>query len=480
MSVVLRDYQVRGVSDVRGAFGRGRKSVALVAPTGAGKTVIMTYIAHGATAKGNRITILVHRQELIRQTAKALRAMDVCFGVVASGHEPEPRWPVQLAMVQTLANRPDAIPPPNLLMIDEFHHAVSYSYRQIITRYPAAKILGLTATPQRLDGKGLGTICEELVMGPTVQELIDLGFLCRPKYFAPPTPLDMTGVRRSMGDFNRQQTAERVDRPTITGSAVEHYQKICPGVSAVVFCASLKHSEHVRDQFNAAGIPAASIDGTLSDDDRIDRVDRLTDGRIKILTSVDVISEGFDLPSCSAAILLRPTESLSLHLQAIGRVLRPALGKDFAYVLDHVGNCHRHGLAEDPREWSLEGKVGKKKSAGTQINLMTCPQCFTVHAPADCCPSCARVYPSNERKVVETAGDLEQLTAAKLAAEREAKEKRQAVGRAKTYAELKALAKERGYSPKWASMMMGVRARQGMKQRIDAHIAATAQSNLAI
>lgn len=478
MSIILRDYQQRGVADIRSAFARGRKTIAFVAPTGSGKTVIMTYIAHGATAKGNRMTLLVHRQELIRQTAKALNAMGVSFGVVAAGHEPDPKWPTQLAMIQTLANRPDAIPPPNLLMIDECHHSASESYRQIIARYPAAKALGLTATPQRLDGKGLGSIFEELVMGPTVQELIDLGFLCRPKYFAPPTALDMTGVRKTAGDFNRAQTAERVDRPTITGSAVEHYARLCPGAPAVAFCASIKHAEHVRDQFTAAGFPAASIDGTLSDDERVDRVDRLTDGRIKVLTSVDVISEGFDLPAVATAILLRPTESLALHLQQVGRILRPMEGKQ-AIVLDHVGNCMRHGLAEDPREWSLAGKVGKKKSVnGTQINLMTCPQCFTVHVPADCCPACGRVYPSNERKIAQTEGDLEQLTAAKLAAEREAKEKRMAVGRAKSYAELKAIAKERGYSPKWAAMMMGLRARQGMKRRIDGHLAATAQSAL--
>lgn len=467
--IQLRGYQERGIADIRDAYRRCRKAVCFVAPTGSGKTVIMSHIAHGATAKGNRMTILVHRQELIRQTAKALRANDVGFGIVAAGHEPCNYLPVQLAMVGTLLNRPDAIPPPNLIMIDECHHSPSDSYRQIIARFPNAKILGLTATPQRLDGKGLGSIFEELVIGPTVAELIAAGFLCRPKYFAPPTELDMTNVRTTAGDFNKKQMNERVDRPRITGSAVEHYAKICPGKPAVAFCCSVKHAEHVRDQFNAAGFPSASIDGTLSDDERIDRVDALTTGRIKVLTSVDVISEGFDLPAVTAAILLRPTESLVLDLQQKGRVLRPSPGKECAIILDHVGNCRRHGLAEEDRTWTLDGRVGKRGTKnGTQLNLTTCEACYTVHVPAAACPSCGKVYPTQERKIAEVDGELAQLTADKLEAERQRIRRRQEVGIAKTKEQLQAIAKERGYDPKWVNMMLGLRARQRYAKKIDA------------
>ncbi len=479
--IELRPYQYRGVADIRCAYGSGRKSVLYTGPTGMGKGVLMAYIAHGTAAKSNRICILVHRQELVRQTCRALANANVHFGVIAPGILSQPELTTHVAMVQTLVNRPDAIPPPNLLMIDEAHHLLADSYLKVIARYPNAKILGLTATPQRLDGKGLGSVFEQLVIGPTVQELIDAGFLCRPKYFAPPTDLDMTGVRRTAGDFNRGQTAERVNRPTITGSAVEHYQKICPGVPAVAFCASVKHAEHVRDQFIAAGIPAASIDGTLSDDDRIDRVAALTDGRIKVLTSVDVVSEGFDLPAVTAAILLRPTESLSLHLQAVGRVLRPSPRKDFAYVLDHVGNCMRHGLAEENRTWTLDGKVGKKKSAnGVQTSLLTCKKCFTVHVPAPCCPACGDIYPTKERTVAQVDGQLAVLTAALIEEERKKQEKRMEVGRAKTLAELKAIAKERGYSVRWPAMMMGLRARKQFKQKIDQQLAASAQPSLSL
>lgn len=475
----LRDYQQSLVDRVRAAYRRGLRSLCVVSPTGSGKGVIIAYIANGATSKGNRIWIVVHRSELVRQTAAALSDMGVEFGVIASGHDPHYDRPVQLCMIQTLINRVDGLAAPDLLMIDEHHHSMSETYLQTIARFPEAKVLGLTATPQRLDGKGLGTICEELVMGPSVQELIDRGFLCRPIYYAPPTDLDMSGVNKVGGDFNRKQSAERVDRPKITGSAVEHYQKICPGVPAVAFCVNVAHALHVRDQFNAAGIPAASIDGKLSDVDREDRVAALTEGRIKVLTSVDVISEGFDLPKMTAAILLRPTESLSLHLQQLGRPLRPMEGKANAIILDHVGNCMRHGLAEETREWSLAGKVGKKKSAAAlQTSLLTCPQCHAVHVPADCCPQCQHQYPARDRVVAQVDGQLAQLTAAAILAERAKAQKRAEVGMAKTRAELEAIAKARGYSDKWVPMMLSLRRRKNFAAKTQSFIEETRQGAL--
>lgn len=475
--MILREYQEQGVSNIRDAFRRGRRSVAFVAPTGSGKTVVMSYIANGAKAKGNRMTILVHRQELVRQTAKALEQFGVPHSFIVAGEREWPETPVQIAMVATLVNRMN-VAPPDLLMVDECHHGMADSYLQILQRYPEAKVLGLTATPQRLDGKGLGAIFEELVMGPTVQDLIDRGFLCQPLYYAPPSDLDMKGVAKRGGDFSRGQSEERVDRPTITGSAVEHYQKICPGVPAVAFCVTVKHAEHVRDQFIAAGIPSASIDGTLDDDSREDRVTALAEGRIKVLTSVDVISEGFDLPVCGAAILLRPTESLGLHLQQIGRILRPAEGKT-AFVLDHVGNCMRHGLAEEDREWSLEGKTGKRKNSGAvQEVLSTCPQCNAVHASAPACPQCGHVYPVRERNVAEVDGTLAQLTAAAIMAERERIQKRQAVGMAKTRAELEAIAKARGYSAKWVPMMLSLRAKKNFAAKTQTFVESTRQGAL--
>jgi DNA repair protein RadD len=459
--IVLRPYQEKGITDIRAAFRAGKRSIAYVAPTGSGKTRILVYIAHGAIAKSNRIMIMVHRQELVRQTSNALADLGVAHGFIAANREMNPEIPVQLAMVQTLVKRIDSVISPNLLIVDEYHHGVSESYIQVARRFPNAKVLGLTATPQRLDGRGLGIICEQLVLGPSVQQLIDLGFLCVPEYYAPPSELDLSHVGHTAGDFNKKEVDEAVDRPSITGSAVDHYARICPGVAAVAFCTSVKHAEHVRDQFIAAGYPAAMIDGKLDEDSRADRVAALAEGRIKILTSVDVISEGFDLPSVGAAILLRPTESLSLHLQQIGRVLRPQPGKAKAIILDHVGNCMRHGLAEEDRQWSLAG--APKRKQGTLLHaesVVTCPKCFAVQKRALVCAACGAPLPQQNRAIAEKEGSLQVLTMQAILQERERLQKRAEIGRAKTMEELVAIAKQRGYKPTWVRMMMRVRSIQ--------------------
>lgn len=477
--IALRDYQERGVQDIRDAFRRGRRSIAYVLPTGGGKTVVMSYIAHGAQQKRNRLLILVHRQELVRQTVAALTSMDVQPGIISPKHFGTPGADVQVAMVQTLVRRPELPISPALIFVDEFHHGVSQSYLEILGRFPAAKIIGLTATPQRLDGKGLGSICEELVLGPSVQELISRGFLAEPIYYAPPSGLNLDGVKRTGGDFNRQQAEERVDRPTITGSAVEHYRKLCPDVPAVAFCTTIRHAEHVRDQFNEAGIPAATIDGNLDDASRADRVAALAEQRIRVLVSVDVISEGFDLPAVTAAILLRPTDSLSLHLQQIGRVLRPKPNGQRAIILDHVGNCRRHGLAEEPRTWTLEGRTGKRKAAAAQQDtLLTCPECSKVHVATPECPGCGFVYPRRERKVAETDGTLAQLTAAAILAERARVQKRQEVGRAQTREQLEAIARARGYSPKWVNMMLTLRRQKNFAAKTATFLKSAEQPSL--
>ncbi len=464
--ITLREYQADGIADIRAAFRNGRKSIAYVAPTGSGKTRILVYIAHGAMAKSNRIMICVHRQELVRQTSLALADLGVAHGFIASGHEPRPDIPVQLAMVQTLVKRLDSAPAPNVLIVDEYHHGVSDSYLQLTRRFPNAKVLGLTATPQRLDGRGLGLICEELVIGPSVQQLIDQKFLCPPVYYAPPTEIDLSQVKRTAGDFNKKQLDVAMDRPSITGSAVEHYARICAGTPAVAFCTSVKHAEHVRDEFIAAGFPSATIDGKLDEKTREKRVADLATGAIKILTSVDVISEGFDLPSVGAAILLRPTESLSLHLQQIGRVLRPQPGKLSAVILDHVGNCMRHGLAEEERTWSLEGRPKPKQGTLFQADsIVTCPKCFSVQKKTLVCSACGASIPPVVRAIAQKEGDLQVLTMEAILRERARLKMREEVGRAKTKEELIVIAKARGYKPAWVSMMMRVRRTQEMANR---------------
>ena len=436
----LRPYQQAAVDQVRDSFRAGRRRPLLVAPTGSGKTVTFSYVTASAAAKGNRTLILVHRAELLEQCHRALNSMDVPHGLIAAGLTPERHQLTQIASVQTLIRRFDRVVAPDLIVIDEAHHATAGAWASVLKQYPDARVLGVTATPQRLDGKGLGEVFDDLIRGPEVADLIEQNFLARPIYYAPKT-VSMDGVRTTAGDYNRADLAERMDRPTITGDAVTHYRKYCDGQPCIVFCTGIKHAEHVAAAFNAEGYRFQVIDGTLSKDERARRVLDLSSGALQGLVSVDIVSEGFDLPCVSVAILLRPTASLSLHLQQIGRVLRPSPGKQRAVILDHVGNCRRHGLAEEIRDWSLDG-IKRKTKRGPQDDVAStrqCPQCFAVHTPSPACPQCLHVYEIKDRIPDVVDGELEELKA-----RQQVRERKREQGTAQTLEDLIKVGKARG------------------------------------
>lgn len=458
--ITLRDYQDELASKIRNAFRTGKKAPMAVAPTGAGKTVLFSYIARGASEKGNSVMILLHRQELVDQTCRTLRTFGVDHGVIAAGRSPDRTHLVQVASVQTLLRRLQYYK-PGLIIIDECHHAVAGSWRKIIAAYPNARILGTTATPERVDGKGLGEVFDDLIMGPEVSWLIEQGHLSKPLYYAPPQAADLSHLRVARGDFDQRDVAKAMDNKAITGDAVDHYAKLCRGVPAVAFCASVAHAEHVATEFESAGFRAATIDGNMDKEERREVVRMLGDGRLNVLTSCEIINEGFDLPIVAAAILLRPTMSLGLHLQQIGRVLRPAPGKERAIILDHVGNLARHGLAEDEREWSLEGRKKKKKRKAEEeadVQVRQCLQCFCCHTPAPTCPQCGFVYHVKERKIEVVEGELVQLDAEALKRQRRAEQ-----AKAETLEDLVAYGRSRGYNNPlgWAKHVL--HARQGKR-----------------
>lgn len=409
----LRDYQQLGVSDIRNAYRAGKKAPLYVAPTGSGKTVLFAYISDGTSRKGNTVLILVHRQELVDQTSRTLNAFGVPHGIIAAGRTPDRTHAVQIASVQTLVRRLDFFRPA-LIIIDEAHHGTAGSWRKVLDHNPQARVLGVTATPERLDGRGLKEVFDILIRGPEVKDLIRAGHLAPPVYYAPPQSADLSHLHVRGGDFDKGEIAAAMDKAAITGDAVEHYRRICNGVPAVAFCASIKHAQHVAEQFQAAGYRAGTIDGNMDRDARREIVRSLGDGRLNVLTSCEIINEGFDLPIVTAAILLRPTLSLSVHLQQIGRVLRPSpeVGKTKAVILDHVGNLARHGLAEDMREWSLEGRKRKAKKSKDEpeVNVTQCPSCYCCHEPAPQCPQCGHIYPPRNREIEVIDGDLKMVS----------------------------------------------------------------------
>lgn len=453
----LRDYQLEAVNNLRNSYAAGNRAPLFVLPTGGGKTVVFSYIASNASARGKRALILVHRIELIRQTSAALAKNGVWHGMINPKFTPDPLAPVQIASVQTLARRLNKLRLDyDLIVIDEAHHATAGTWRTIIEAMPKAWILGVTATPIRGDGNGLGVeaggIFDDLVEGPQVSQLIAGGYLVKPVIYAPTEQLDLSGIRMRMGDYDAHELAERMDKPSITGNAVEHYRRLADGLPAVAFCVSVKHAQHVAEQFKAAGYRAAFVDGQAEDDERKRILNGLGNGSIQIVTSCDLISEGTDIPAIGVAILLRPTQSTGLYIQQVGRALRPCAGKDRAIILDHVGNVLRHGLPDDVREWSLDGlsrrKKKKKDDELPPLRILQCKQCYAVHEPAPVCPHCGYVYELKASAPREVEGELKELTEQQAAMIR--KQKRQEVGKAKSLEALQKIEQERGYKPGWA------------------------------
>jgi superfamily II DNA or RNA helicase len=471
--ISLRPYQQVAVNEIRNNFREGSRSVLLCLATGAGKTYTFSYIAQGAGKKGNSVVILVHRQELVMQSSLSLAKIGVRHSLVTAAsvagqikvnHVRElgqcfidSTANVCVASIGTIVRRLDQIKAPDLIIPDEAHHATAGQWRAILDHWPNAKVLGVTATPIRTDGVGLGThaggVFDSMVLGPTVQELIDMGSLVPPKVFFPGQMLDLSGVRvASSGDFNQKDLAAKIaEKPSIVGDAVDHYRKLAPGKKAVAFCVSVAAAQAQAEAFNRAGFKFKSLDGSLDDSERRQVVRDLVDGRIDGITSCDIVSEGFDLPALEVAILLRPTQSLSLYLQQVGRVLRPSDGKSFGIVIDAVGNTINHGLPHWDRDWTLDGKAKKKKAANDNVppvQVKVCPQCFSVQRPAAVCVSCGHTFEVKTRELEQVDGELHELNEQHELMLR--KQKRQEVGKARTLEDLEAIAAQRGYSKGWA------------------------------
>ena len=434
----LRPYQQQAITDLRLTYRGGAKAPLLVGATGMGKTVIFSAITAGAVARGRRVLILVHRRELIRQASAKLTQAGVSHGIIAAGFDPSDQ-PVQVASVQTLARRLDRQHwQPDLIVIDEAHHAIAGTWTNVISHWPDSLLLGVTATPVRQDGRGLGAMFDRLVLGPSTAELVAARYLTPVKIYAPPQVADLTGIRTRAGDYANDQAAAAMTRPTVTGDAITHYQRIAAARPAIAFCCNVNHATTVSDAFNAAGISAATLLGNTTDRDAL--IARFAAGELQVLVTVDVVSEGFDCPGAAVAILLRPTQSEGLYLQQVGRVLRPAPGKAAAIILDHVGNVHRHGFPDDHRDWTLDDARQRTGKGGPPAPcIRTCETCFAAFAPQPICPVCGTPSKLSTREIKQQAGELQEL-----AREAVARSRRRDQGKAQTLQQLIHLGQQRG------------------------------------
>lgn len=416
MPFTPRPYQLDAVQRVRQHIRAGRRRVLCVAPTGAGKTVVASHITECSVDLGNRVLFLAHRRELISQ---AFRKMIGCtcragyehdslteqdpecrgdglprkmVGVLrSSDRRRNPAAAVQVASIDTLRNR--ALPPANLIIVDEAHRSLANTYRQIMAAYPEAAVIGLTATPYRADGKGLGDAYDELVVVASPSQLMAEGFLVEPRIFTVPASKmpDLSGVRTRGGDYDEDELAEAVDRDGLVGDILDHWARRAEGRQTVVFAVNVQHSKHIVERFRAAGIAAEHVDGTTPTVDRDAILARLERGETRVVSNCAVLTEGWDMPSVKCAILARPTKSTGMYLQQAGRILRPWRGVG-AIILDHAGCAVDHGLPQDDREFTLE--PAKKRSRTTvATSAKTCEGCFAVLPLATrVCPECGHVF----------------------------------------------------------------------------------------
>lgn len=463
--IELRPYQADAVERVREALRSGCRAPLLVAPTGAGKTIMFSFVASGAASRGKRVLILCHRKELIRQASRKLYDAGVEHGIIAPGFTPT-RDLVQIASVQTLARRlAKGREPFDLIVVDEAHHAVAGQWATVAAAYPNALMLGVTATPERLDGRGLGRSAggcfDALVMGPTVAELVAGGFLTPTRIFAPAEAPDLSGVRVKGGDYDAHALSDAMAAPKLVGDAVEHYRRHASGMPAILFSPSVAHAETMAEAFRASGFRAVAASGQSAAGDRDAAIAGLATGAVQVLCSCDLISEGLDVPAVGAVILLRPTKSLGLYLQQVGRGLRPAPGKTHLIVLDHAGNTLRHGPPEMGREWSLEGRPKKKKADEDVPPARQCTECFAVHAPAPRCPECGFVYPVKSREIEHVDGDLSEIDRARLQRVQELRSTplSRLMQTAKTRSDLAEIAQAKGYKPGWIHKVLAERQR---------------------
>lgn len=482
----LRPYQDGALDKIRAEIAKALRKpeqprVLLVAPTGAGKTSIAAAMIDSAVRKAKRIWFVAHRKELIDQCSRRLDGQGVPHGVIMASHPRFlPHLPVQVCSVQTIAARDlqELLAllggPPDIIVVDETHLARAQSYAPFFSLFPKAVVIGLTATPWRLDGKGLAELYSSEVVAATPAELESMGFLASATGFAFDTP-DLSGLHKRGGEYREEEAAKLMQATTIVGNVVEKWIEHAGDRRTVGFAVNVEHSKLLAAQFVEAGIPSEHLDGTTPKRLREAILRRIDSGETKVLWNVNVLTAGWDCPLVECAILARPTLSLSLVLQMVGRAARPACrtcGRDINTtdpacrhcgsvdlkrtfrIHDHAGCIMEHGLPNAPRDYALTSDVQKKKrSARDQREaqqIRVCLKCYAMYpAELEACPACGHANPKRVRKIKHIDGEAISL---EEAAARGAEKKRAWVPDSRAYAVFAGLlaeAERKGYNRAW-------------------------------
>lgn len=403
---MLRPYQEQAVEEIRNAFNSGDRAVLLHLPTGAGKTHIFCHIAQKMLEAGKRTSVITRGRKIVDQASQRLGREGVPHGV-HMGHHPlyAPHRQVQVCSITTLYRRL-LVPKSDLIIIDEAHYATAPEFHWLARNCGDAKILGVTATPYT--SRPLNHIAQRVIAPATVTEIISQGFLVDAKYFAPSEP-DLSGVRIRAGDYVETDLEKAMGRTKLIGDIVEHYQKLTPETAALCFCVSVAHAALVAQQFREAGVAACVLHADSPDGERDQAIAELEHGPLRVICNVGVMGTGVDIPWLQTVILARPTKSLNLYLQQIGRGSRPYPEKTHFKVLDHAGNVKAHGFMDEVHPVNLNGHVADEVAP----QVKTCKKCFAVFSPKkhSACPCCGLVP---EKKEVSLSGQVPESEAGQL------------------------------------------------------------------
>lgn len=413
----LRPYQLSALDRTRDEFRTGARSVVVVAPTGAGKSVLFAEIARSHIDRGGRVLVVAHRRELVRQAEGHLRKRGLAsIRSIVGGRALGPvEASATVAAVQTLTSKTwrDRLPPATLVVWDECHHVKAASFLSVFNAYPNAKHVGFTATPERSDRSPLGDCFDRMVVVASVAELVADGFLVPCDVWAPPA-----------------------SKTKLAANACEAYLEHAGNRRTIIFCANVAHAKETADALRAANVAAEFVDGTMPTRDRDAALARFASGETRVITNCNLISEGFDVPACACVIIARGCDSVAMFLQSIGRALRPEAGKTSALLIDLRGAVWKHGMPDAERTYALDGEA---ISTGNDVEAARqCKKCGAVFKPQPTCPRCgasapAPVSPEVRREALQRVRDAQPEDV-----------------RRQVWEQLQATARERGYKHGWA------------------------------
>lgn len=449
----MRPYQVDAMDALRESLKTGHRRPLLMAPTGAGKTKVAAEIIKSARQRGKRVLFTIPALSLLDQTLKAFYHEGVRDIGIIQAQNAMTDWslPVQIATVQTLQNR--GLPECDIVIVDEAH--VQFKFMQecmVSEKYLRVPFIGLSATPF---SKGLGNYFDDLIPLTTTQKLIDDGYLCPFRVFAPAHP-DLKGVRTTAGDYNEKDLSKAMDKNELVADVVETWIRLGNGEPTLVYGVDCAHAMHLHERFLSAGVRSAYIDAHTEIADRAIISSKFKTGEIQVICNIATMIIGVDL-DVRCIVFARPTKSPALFVQVIGRGLRTAEGKSVLTVLDHADNHRRLGFVTDIHCSHLDdGRATDKKAAEKKEALpKECPKCAYLRpAKVSVCPNCG-FEPKAQTNVQEVDGELHELTKGKVNKKLERKgfikfqDKFFPLG--EFFGQLRRQERERGYKSGWAA-----------------------------